>query len=454
MKPKKVDEIKLWKKLNNQRLGTTHRDIIKIVLHIWTLMELKNKRIIFLFTLLLIAGYVIIGTTLYKYTHDYAEDQNKKKLDQLLLNQEALHSYLEDQLKPVIYKLKEENKLYNEFFDPKVLSFTYIARGIHQNLNTLRDENNITRFYYKLATDNPRNGLNYASADELGLLNYFRANPNIKEYSTVIQENGHDYIYYAMPIEPNKESCMKCHSTPDKAPTELLEKYGDTAGFGESVGNIRAIISLKMPFDDELAEANRIFYLIMGILTLFLLTLYAIVFYFMRRLDHKQQIIEEKNKNLSILAERDGLTNIFNRRSFDTDLADRIENPLLTLIIFDIDLFKSINDTYGHQVGDDILRSLTSLIRSNLRDEDQFYRIGGEEFAILTYKQNIEDTEQVVCRLLQKVSEYNFNISQQVHISAGIAMQSGNDTPLSLFKRADDALYRAKEEGRNCYRVG
>ncbi|MDD2780959.1 diguanylate cyclase [Sulfuricurvum sp.] len=417
-------------------------------------MSLKNKNIILFFSLLLIAGYVIIGMALYEYTHKYAEDQNKKKLDQLLLNQEALHSYLEDHLKPVIYKLKEENKLYSDFFDPKVLSFTYIARGIHQQLNVLRDEHNITRIYYKLATDNPRNTLNSASADERNLLQYFRMNPDVKEYSSIVQENNHNYIYYAMPIKPNKDSCMKCHSTPDKAPTELIEQYGDKAGFGEKVGNIRAIISLKMPFDDELAEANRIFYLIMGMLTLFLLSLFGIVLFFMRRLDHKQQIIEEKNKNLSILAERDGLTNVYNRRSFDTDLVDRINNPALTLIIFDIDFFKNINDTYGHQVGDNILISLTSLIRSNLREEDHLYRIGGEEFAILTFKENSEDAEQLVARVMQKVSIHDFKISQHIHISAGIAQRSGTDSALDLFKRADDALYRAKEEGRNCYRVG
>lgn len=416
-------------------------------------MNLKNKNLILFFSLLLIVGYAIIGVALYEYTHKYAEDQNKKKLDQLLLNQEALHSYLEDHLKPVIYKLKEENKLYKDFFDPKVLSFTYIARGVHYQLNTLRDEHNITRIYYKLATDNPRNSLNTASADERNLLQYFRMNPDVKEYSSIVQENDHNYIYYAMPIQANKDSCMKCHSTPDKAPTELIKKYGDKAGFGEKIGNIRAMISLKMPFDDELKEANRIFYLIMGILTLFLLSLFAIVFYFMRRLDHQQQIIEEKNQTLSILAELDGLTNIYNRRSFDIDLANGISNPSLTLVIFDIDHFKEINDTYGHQAGDNILKKLTSLIRANLREEDQLYCIGGEEFAILMHKENIEDTEQLVSRLLLKVSEYNFNISQSVHISAGIAIQSGDDTPLSLFKRSDDALYQAKEEGRNCYRV-
>ena len=75
-------------------------------------MDFKNKNLIVFFSLLLIAGYVIMGIALYEYTHKYAEDQNKKKLDQLLLNQQALHNYIEDELKPVIYKLKEENKLY------------------------------------------------------------------------------------------------------------------------------------------------------------------------------------------------------------------------------------------------------------------------------------------------------------------------------------------------------
>lgn len=413
-------------------------------------MEIKNRRLFALFTLLLISGYVLIGTVLYQYMHQFAEDQNKKKLDQLLLNQRALHLYLEDELKPVIYNLKEEEKLYKGFFDPKVLSFTYIARRIHKNLNTLRDEHNITRIYYKLATDNPRNPVNNASFKELELLNRFRANPDIEEFSTIIEENNRKYIYYAMPIEPNKASCMKCHSTPDKAPSELIQAYGDTAGFGEVEGKIRAIISLKMPFDDELAEANKIFYILMGILSLFVAILFFTVLYFMRKLDHSQQIIEDKNKSLSILAERDGLTNLYNRRSFDTDFTNLINRSNLALVIFDIDYFKSINDTYGHQIGDKVLQQLSGLVHSNLREEDHLYRIGGEEFAILT-DTNIEDVEQLVIRLLFKVSHYDFNLSESVHISAGIAIKTLDDTTISLFKRADDALYRAKEEGRNRY---
>lgn len=414
-------------------------------------MRSKNKRILIILGFILLSGYVIVGTTLYEYTYKYAEDQNKKKLDQILLNQRALHSYLEDHLKPVIYKLKKEGKLYNEFFDPKVLSFTYIARGVHEHLNTLRTDENKTQIYYKLATDNPRNLLNQASVQELHILKLFRQNQTLKEYSLTVKENGHHYIYYAMPIEPSKASCMKCHSTPDKAPRELIAQYGSIAGFGEKAGNIRAMISLKMPFDDELKEANQIFLLIMAILGLFFIILFSVIVYFLRRLDTTQQIIEEKNKALSILAEHDSLTNTYNRRSFDSDLRHQINDESLILMIFDIDYFKHINDTYGHLIGDEVLKALAALIHCNLRDSDQLYRIGGEEFAIISHNQEIEDIKQVAERLLAIVSKYDFGFDEVIHISAGIAARVEEDSVLSLYKRADDALYKAKSSGRNRY---
>ncbi len=417
-------------------------------------MTPKNRRIFFFFTLFLLGGYLIVANALYRYTHEYALDQNKKKLDQLLLNQRALHLYIEDQLKPVIYGLKEEKKLYHGYFDPKLLSFTYIARNIHYELNRLRDEHNSTRIYYKLATDNPRNPLNRADSQELDVLNRFRKDRSMQEYSRLLEENGKPYIYYAMPIEPNKPSCLKCHSTPENAPAELIKRYGNTGGFGEKVGDIRAMISLKMPFEDELAETNRIFFLIMGIFTLFILILFGVVWYFIRRLDRSQQQIEEKNRHLCTLTVHDGLTGTYNPRSFVADLAVRLEDPALFLIIFDIDYFKAINDTHGHQSGDSVLKELATLVRSHLREEDRLYRVGGEEFAVLTQNPSQLETERLVGRLLEVVGEYDFKIGEAVHISAGIAGRTDGETAQSLYRRADNALYRAKESGRNRYAVG
>jgi len=189
----------------------------------------------------------------------------------------------------------------------------------------------------------------------------------------------------------------------------------------------------------------------MAILTLFLVILFGVIIYFVRQLDKKQQIIEEKNKTLSILAELDGLTGVYNRRSFESDLRNEISDDSLVLIMFDIDYFKKINDTYGHQEGDTVLKELSTFVRTNLREADQLYRIGGEEFVILTRERNLEDIEHVINRLLLKVGEYDFGINQAVHISAGIAFRTDLDTPETLFKRADEALYEAKESGRNRY---
>ena len=411
----------------------------------------ETKRIFIILALLFLGGYIAIGTIFYYYTYDYALDQNKKKLDQILLNQRALHSYVEGELKPVIYQLKEEGKLYKDFFNPKILSFTYIARNIHKNFNALEAQQQTNQIHYKLATDNPRNALNQANAEEIEILHRFRHNPQIKEYSKTLFENGVNYIYYAMPVAPSQASCMRCHSTPEKAPAEMIQQYGDKAGFGEKEGDIRAMISLKMPFDDELSEANSIFMLIMLLWTFFLVVLYSVIVYFILQLNKNKHIIEEKNKALASLSELDSLTSIFNRRSFDRDLANYISDPSLVLIILDIDYFKVINDTYGHQVGDTILQKLSALLRSLLRESDTLYRIGGEEFAILMRGYNKEDIKRIVQRLILTVGEYNFDIKQQVHISAGVSIRTESDTPILLFKRTDEALYTAKASGRNQY---
>lgn len=414
-------------------------------------MNKKNKIILATIGSILLVGYSMVGIVAYEYTHKYAENQNKKKLDQILLNQRALHSYLEDHLKPVIYQLKEENKLYNDFFDPKILSFTYIARGIHDHLNTMRQENNTTEIYYKLATDNPRNAINKADPYELKVLKFFRENPNQQQYSEIVDKNGQNYIYYAMPTEKNKQSCMKCHSTPEKAPVELVKLYGTTAGFGESVGHLRAIISLKMPFKDELSEANTVFMFIMGTLGAFLTLLFGAISYFIYRIDQYQKIIEEKNEHLSILSEQDALTGILNRRSFEIDLETFIKGGKVVMVIFDIDYFKKVNDDYGHQTGDMILQKLSSFVRSNLRESDHFYRIGGEEFAILSTDNDLKEMEGIIQRLLPKISGYDFGLSIAIHISAGISEYRENETATSFFRRTDDALYTAKENGRNRY---
>jgi len=150
----------------------------------------------------------------------------------------------------------------------------------------------------------------------------------------------------------------------------------------------------------------------------------------------------------------DSLTNIYNRAYFEEGLDKEIarvnrENTYLSLIILDIDFFKNINDTYGHQVGDDILIEIASLIGDNTRKTDIFARWGGEEFVKILPNTNLEKALIVAESLRKKIEEHNFSNNIKITCSFGVSEFKSDDDKHKLVKRADKALYLAKENGRN-----
>lgn len=161
-------------------------------------------------------------------------------------------------------------------------------------------------------------------------------------------------------------------------------------------------------------------------------------------------IIKEKDTLASI----DLLTGTLNRRSFiykaDKEIArsHRYNNPL-SLIFCDIDKFKSINDTHGHAVGDDVLKQFSSALKNNLRENDLLARWGGEEFVILTIETDINQAEILAEKLRKTIMELKIPIVKNITCSFGVAQLNGNDTLESLCERADQALYKAKNNGRN-----
>ena len=167
---------------------------------------------------------------------------------------------------------------------------------------------------------------------------------------------------------------------------------------------------------------------------------------------------KELEKRLEVLAMTDELTGLFNRRYFmhkgteELQRAGRYGNDL-SLIMLDIDWFKAINDTYGHEAGDEVLKMMATLMRQNLREIDIPSRLGGEEFALLLPNTNPEQTLIVADRLRQGVEQHLFATSSQlisITVSMGIATCSRDTTNLEqLLNQADQALYQAKQQGRN-----
>ncbi|MFO7912477.1 MAG: diguanylate cyclase [Desulfotignum sp.] len=166
------------------------------------------------------------------------------------------------------------------------------------------------------------------------------------------------------------------------------------------------------------------------------------------------QSLEAINELLEKQASTDALTGIFNRMKFNTSLTKEIQraqryNTPLSLIIFDIDHFKLVNDTYGHLAGDNVLKNLVRLVASNLRETDIFARWGGEEFVIQTPETTLDGALKLAEKLRSKIESHDFSEPEKITTSFGVTTSQKGDNNLSLINRADEALYRAKESGRN-----
>lgn len=159
---------------------------------------------------------------------------------------------------------------------------------------------------------------------------------------------------------------------------------------------------------------------------------------------------------LNSQVQQDGLTGLQNRRSFDIQIKDWFKHQIpYSLIMLDIDRFKRVNDEFGHLAGDDVLKFLAALMEEISREEDLCYRYGGEEFIILLKGKNREDAYNLAERLREKVAITPSPTGQPITISLGIASSSAQDAiPEEVIKRADLALYRAKNKGRNRTETG
>lgn len=162
---------------------------------------------------------------------------------------------------------------------------------------------------------------------------------------------------------------------------------------------------------------------------------------------------------LNLEANTDGLTKCFNKAYFNQkcDLEvkkSKITGKPLTLILFDLDHFKKLNDTYGHDAGDYVLKEMAELVRVHgVREGDIFARYGGEEFVILLPKTNLKQGFEIAERVRKLIGDHNFNYDQKrlpVTTSVGVAdYRAGVNTGTDLFKRVDNALYKSKDGGRN-----
>ncbi|WP_434509683.1 sensor domain-containing diguanylate cyclase [Desulfitobacterium sp. AusDCA] len=164
--------------------------------------------------------------------------------------------------------------------------------------------------------------------------------------------------------------------------------------------------------------------------------------------------LKVSNEKLEKTAITDILTEAYNRRKFEEDL-DLLFNStekygnIFSLIFFDIDHFKTVNDRFGHKVGDKVLQSISKLIRDNIKETDSLYRWGGEEFIILLTEEILESAKIIAEEIRNIIQNFDFGMGHQITISLGVAEYTPGEDIDQIIIRLDNALFEAKSRGRN-----
>ncbi|HEY1097260.1 MAG TPA: diguanylate cyclase [Alphaproteobacteria bacterium] len=182
-----------------------------------------------------------------------------------------------------------------------------------------------------------------------------------------------------------------------------------------------------------------------------------------QKLNESSLEMQEMRDNIESLkreALTDSLTNLSNRKAFDREMKNRTGESLssgkpLSLLMVDIDHFKQFNDTYGHQVGDQVLRLVANVMQNSVKPYEMVARYGGEEFSVILPGSKLRDAEKIANKIREKIAVKDiFNQAKQENmghltISIGAAQYKASEPVTSLIERADRALYKAKELGRN-----
>lgn len=281
---------------------------------------------------------------------------------------------------------------------------------------------------FKLASDRPVNPVNAPDEYEKAAMAVF-AEGKAKTYTRLIYDNK--TFRYIIPIYI-EDSCLECH------------------GFqGYKEDDLRGVLSVIIPAEAAIRERNiSIVLYAVGSVIIFLLSSMLATYWIKHKYVMPLNVAHNK-------ANTDFLTGLFNHGYFQETLRSLFFEPQeeLSLVLADIDNFKSVNDTYGHAVGDLVLKELAGVFRSAVRETDIPARYGGEEFAVILPNASGRKAREIAERILYKVRDHNIitpDVTLKVTVSIGVATKKADmAVPRELIERADQALYHAKRTGKN-----
>ncbi len=254
---------------------------------------LKLKKIAFL----AFGLYFIVIYFIYQDNKSSEISNERNNIEDVLIQTKAVRKYVSNDQKDEIYKLQKEGIVSFHYFTSPLLSSTYSANKVNEYYNQIKKEYNLPTIDIRFASPNPRNPDNLATKEEQKILNKFISN-EINRFEEIKKTKNGDVLYIALPTRKLEAKCMRCHDSPDNAPSQLVDIYGNKAGFGEKVGNMKAIMSIEMPLEKAYEKAyektlKSAFYILIA-------TLIFMYFYYNynKKIYIKNEELEKLNKNL------------------------------------------------------------------------------------------------------------------------------------------------------------
>lgn len=390
----------------------------------------------------------------------------KKNIEQTLVNHAAIRKIINKHYIPEVKRLKEEKILDKDYMNPFFTSGTLLTQTLHEYTKPILLKKGEEPGIYKLASLNPLNLKNKATQYERDLFESL-AQSKEKTFTEIIKENNNTYLLYAEFFPKMKARCMQCHSTPDKAPKRQVEKYGTTHGYNYKVGDPSALITMRAPLDASMEKMRQDVIWTGLIVFLVFLVLFVIGEFVIHKINKQREKLARNKEIRNLLikeSQKDPLTGLLNRRPlrsiFETEYnRSKRDDKNLVVLLIDVDYFKKFNDQYGHLEGDYVLKVVADLLSKCFnRSHEHVFRYGGEEFAVISSDERLKNNVLKWTKNFQKCLgdeciEHTGSDYKCLTVSIGVyKLETGSEAMPEIedvIEKADKALYKAKEKGRN-----
>jgi diguanylate cyclase (GGDEF)-like protein len=414
----------------------------------------KNRRMLWLTAVTLLIAMGALQALFYFATQREALSEAKDSVANILHIQRALRSYVEDVVRPEVYLLQEREILDADYFSPEIMSRSFVSRQTLKIFDQQKAPGS-PELIFRYVSTSPLNMNNAATADELELYRLF-SQQEITQFQQVVKRSGRNYLYYALPLDRFQLACLHCHGNPEDAPLSLTERYGKTHGFNRQAGELSGMTTITLDLTYYEEKSWRLFLFVSALTFSVFFSVFTFFWYLVFKKDQQDQLLLSKNIELDRLSSIDALTGVWNRLQFNREIKRAMAQATmlqasLALILLDLDFFKRVNDTYGHSVGDEVLKIFAAFLNKTCRRSDFVARYGGEEFIIIVPGVDEKELVAYAERLLGLMSAVEYPFDLHLTASLGLAiMQPGEDAD-RFFCRVDRALYVSKKEGRFRY---